>query len=267
MDSALIPFVCYKDFKIAVMTLVVKPFLDIWRKLKQIAVMKLIDSDFRKLSMTTFVITLVNLISCAQIEKQDKMTTTSLSSAKQEMSTAANTDTATFANGCFWCTEAIFEELDGVISATSGYTDGQVKNPTYKQVCTGETGHAECLQIVYDPKKVSFDELLEVFWQTHDPTTLNRQGGDVGTQYRSGIYYHNEEQKQKAEKYKAELDKVGAFDKPIVTEIKPFSVFYPAEDYHQQYFENNEGSNPYCTVVIRPKVDKFRKVFKDKLKK
>ena len=227
--------------------------------------MKSFDFGFRKLSMTTFVITLVNLISCAQIEKQDKMTN-SLTSAKQEASTGANTDTATFANGCFWCTEAIFEQLDGVISATSGYTDGHVKNPTYKQVCTGETGHAECLQIVYDPQKVSFDELLEVFWETHDPTTLNRQGGDVGTQYRSGIYYHNEDQKQKAAKYKTELDKSGAFDKPIVTEIKPFSVFYPAEDYHQQYFENNEGSNPYCTVVIRPKVDKFRKVFKDKLK-
>ena len=228
--------------------------------------MKMSDFGSRKLSLTAFVITLVNAISCAQIEKDHKMTN-SLSSTKQEEYRPANTDTATFANGCFWCTEAIFEELGGVISATSGYTDGQVKNPTYKQVCTGETGHAECLQIVYDPQKLSFDELLEVFWETHDPTTLNRQGGDVGTQYRSGIYYHNEEQKQKAEKYKAELDKSGAFDKPIVTEIKPFSVFYPAEDYHQQYFENNEGSNPYCTVVIRPKVDKFRKVFKDKLKK
>jgi peptide-methionine (S)-S-oxide reductase len=176
------------------------------------------------------------------------------------------TDTATFANGCFWCTEAIFEELEGVISATSGYTGGKVANPTYKQVCTGETGHAECLQIVYDPKKISFDELLEVFWETHDPTTLNQQGADIGTQYRSGIFYHNEEQKQKAEKYKAELDKSGAFDKPIVTEITAFTKFYPAEDYHQQYFENNEGANPYCRIVIRPKVDKFRKAFKDKLK-
>lgn len=175
-------------------------------------------------------------------------------------------DTATLANGCFWCTEAIFEQLEGVESATSGYTGGQVVNPTYKEVCTGETGHAECLQIVYDPAKISFDELLEVFWETHDPTTLNRQGNDIGTQYRSGIFYHNEEQKQKAEKYKTELDKSGAFDKPIVTEIVPFTKFYPAEDYHQQYFENNEGANPYCKIVIRPKVDKFRKVFKDKLK-
>mgnify|MGYP002398540403 FL=1 len=176
------------------------------------------------------------------------------------------TDTATFANGCFWCTEAIFEELKGVISATSGYTGGQTENPTYKEVCTGETGHAECLQIVYDPSVISFDELLEVFWETHDPTTLNRQGADVGTQYRSGIFYHNQEQKEKAEKYKAELDKSGAFPRPIVTEITAFSKFYPAEDYHQQYFEKNENNNPYCRVVIRPKLDKFRKVFKDKLK-
>lgn len=180
---------------------------------------------------------------------------------------ATGTDTAVFANGCFWCTEAIFEQLDGVISAVSGYTGGHVKNPTYKEVCTGQTGHAEALQIVYDPAKISFDELLEVFWETHDPTTLNRQGNDIGPQYRSGIFYLNQEQKEKAEKYKKELDQSGAFDKPIVTEITPFTVFYPAEDYHQQYFENNENANPYCQIVIRPKLDKFRKVFKDKLKK
>jgi peptide-methionine (S)-S-oxide reductase len=223
-----------------------------------------------KLSMTTFVIGMVNLISCAQPGKKDKMTA-SISTTPQETApnntTGVKTETATFANGCFWCTEAIFEQLDGVLSATSGYTGGQTKNPTYKEVCTGNTGHAECLQIVYDPAKISFDELLEVFWETHDPTTLNRQGGDVGTQYRSGIFYHSEEQKQKAEKYKAELDKSGAFDNPIVTEITAFSKFYPAENYHQEYFENNENNNPYCKVVIRPKVDKFRKVFKDKLKK
>ena len=154
-----------------------------------------------------------------------------------------------------------------VLSAPVGLYRRAGKKSTYKEVCTGETGHAEALQIVYDPAKISFDELLEVFWETHDPTTLNRQGNDVGPQYRSGIFYHNAEQKEKAEKYKAALDKSGAFDSPIVTEITPFTVFYPAEDYHQQYFENNEGSNPYCTIVIRPKVDKFRKVFKDKLKK
>ena len=184
-----------------------------------------------------------------------------------DKSNPVNTDTATLANGCFWCTEAIFEQLDGVISAVSGYTGGQTSNPTYKEVTTGETGHAECLQIVYDPSKISFDELLEVFWQTHDPTTLNRQGADVGTQYRSGIFYHNEEQKVIAEKYKAALDKSGAFDRPIVTEITPFREFYPAEHYHQQYYENNGNSNPYCRIVIRPKMEKFMKVFKDKLKK
>jgi len=176
------------------------------------------------------------------------------------------TEIATFANGCFWCTEAIFEELDGVLSATSGYSGGSIENPTYKEVCGGNTGHAECLQIVFDPAKISFDELLEVFWKTHDPTTLNRQGADVGTQYRSAVFYHNEEQKQKAEKYKAALDQSGAFDKPIVTEITPFSKFYPAENYHQQYFELNENVNPYCKMVIRPKLDKFRKIFKERLK-
>lgn len=178
----------------------------------------------------------------------------------------ATTDTATFANGCFWCTEAIFEELNGVISATSGYTGGQTINPTYKEVCSGITGHAECLQIIYDPSKISFDELLEVFWQTHDPTTLNRQGADVGTQYRSVVFYHNEEQRSKAAKYKAELDKSGAFDKPIVTTLEPFKVFYAAEAYHQNYYNNN-GSQGYCQFVIRPKVEKFEKVFKNKLKK
>ena len=176
-----------------------------------------------------------------------------------------DTETATFANGCFWCTEAIFEELNGVISATSGYTGGQTENPTYKEVCTGTTGHAECLQIVYDPAKITFDELLKVFWETHDPTTLNRQGADAGTQYRSGIFYHNTEQKEKAEKYKVELNKSGAFNNPVVTEITPFNKFYAAENYHQQYYENN-NTEPYCRLVIRPKLDKFRKVFKDKMK-
>ena len=218
------------------------------------------------LGLATCLISLTSLVSCAQKTMNEKMTTTATAVSQTAAANTEGTETATFANGCFWCTEAIFEELDGVISATSGYTDGTVPNPTYKEVCTGETGHAEALEIVYDPKKISFDELLEVFWETHDPTTLNRQGADEGTQYRSGIYYHNAEQKAKAERYKAELDKSGAFNNPIVTEIKPYSKFYPAEDYHQQYFENNENQNPYCKIVIRPKLDKFRKVFKDKLK-
>lgn len=209
---------------------------------------------------------LTAIISCAQQSTSNTKTTMDTENKPSQTLTTVKTDTATFANGCFWCTEAIFEELNGVISATSGYSGGQTKNPTYKEVCTGETGHAECLQIVYDPSKISFDELLEVFWETHDPTTLNRQGSDVGTQYRSGVFYHTPEQKEKAEKYKAELNKSGAFNNPIVTEISAFTKFYPAEDYHQQYFENNENNNPYCRIVIRPKLDKFRKVFKDKLK-
>jgi peptide-methionine (S)-S-oxide reductase len=175
-------------------------------------------------------------------------------------------DTATFGTGCFWCTEAIFEELKGVLKVTSGYSNGHVDNPTYKEVCDGETGHAECVQIIYEPEKISFDELLEVFFQVHDPTTLNRQGADVGTQYRSAIFFHNNEQKQKAEYYKAELNKSGAFKNPIVTEIAAVKKFYPAEDYHQEYYQNNRNSNPYCSVVIRPKLDKFKKVFASKLK-
>lgn len=218
-----------------------------------------------KSSLAITLISLSTLLSCAQQPKQE--ITVKKNNMTMNNTPSGTTDTATLANGCFWCTEAIFEELDGVISAESGYTGGQVANPTYKDVCSGETGHAEALQIVYDPAKISFDELLEVFWETHDPTTLNRQGNDVGTQYRSGVFYHNQEQKEKAERYKEALNKSGAFDNPIVTEITPFTKFYAAEDYHQQYFENNENNNPYCRVVIRPKVDKFRKVFADKLKK
>ena len=172
---------------------------------------------------------------------------------------------ATFGSGCFWCTEAIFENLSGVSSVVSGYSGGQVENPSYEAVCTGTTGHAEVTQITYDPNVISFDELLEVFWKTHDPTTLNRQGNDVGTQYRSVIFYHNEEQKELAEKYKAELNKSGAWDNPIVTEISPFTNFYPAEEYHQDYYMNNSNQG-YCAFVIAPKLEKFKKVFKDKLK-
>lgn len=175
-------------------------------------------------------------------------------------------DQATFGNGCFWCTEAIFQNLKGVEKVVSGYSGGKVKNPTYKEVCSGETGHAEVLRIYYDSKIISFDELLEVFWKTHDPTTLNRQGNDVGTQYRSAVFYHNEKQKELAIKYKAELNGSGAFSKPIVTEISPVSEFYPAEDYHQNYFNEN-GEQPYCYFVIKPKVEKFEKIFKDKIKK
>jgi peptide methionine sulfoxide reductase msrA/msrB len=173
---------------------------------------------------------------------------------------------ATFGAGCFWCTEAVFQQLEGVHSVVSGYSGGHVKDPTYKAVCTGMTGHAEVVRIHYDPKTISYDELLEVFWKTHDPTTLNRQGLDVGPQYRSVIFFHNDQQRRLAEHYKQKLDASGAFKAPIVTEISPLGEFYPAESYHQEYYERN-GRQPYCLRVIRPKLTKVRKVFRDKLKK
>ena len=194
-----------------------------------------------------------------------KDSTTKIKKENKKM-TDIKLDTATFGTGCFWCTEAVFQELEGVVSVTSGYSGGTVVNPTYEEVCSKTTGHAECLNIVYDSSKISFDELLEVFWQVHDPTTLNRQGADVGPQYRSVIFYHNEEQKAKAEKYKAELDKSGAWDRPIVTTLEKFDEFYPAEAYHQNYY-NTHTSQGYCQFVIRPKLEKFEKVFKNKLKK
>lgn len=198
--------------------------------------------------------------SCGQKRKQQETPIMANQTVKEGL------EVATFGTGCFWCTEAVFQNVEGVEKVESGYSGGKVKDPTYKEVCSGLTGHAEVIQLTYDPKKISFDELLEIFWKTHDPTTLNRQGADVGTQYRSAIFYHNEEQRQLAEKYKQELDKSGAFSDPIVTEITPFSVFYKAENYHQNYYNLN-GDAPYCSFVIQPKVEKFKKVFKDKLKK
>lgn len=174
--------------------------------------------------------------------------------------------TATLASGCFWCTEAIFEQLEGVEHVRSGYTGGHVKNPTYQEVCDETTGHAEAVQLVFDPEKISFTELLEVFFQTHDPTTLNRQGADVGTQYRSAIFYHDQTQKQVAEELIKALNNSGAWEDPIVTEVSPASTFYLAEDYHQDYFNNNKTA-AYCNFVIVPKLEKFRKVFSDRLKK
>jgi peptide-methionine (S)-S-oxide reductase len=172
---------------------------------------------------------------------------------------------ATFGAGCFWCTEAVFQQLKGVQSVVSGYSGGTVKGPTYRQVCTGTTGHAEAVQVTYDPAVISYEELLEVFWQTHDPTTRDRQGNDVGNQYRSVIFYHTDEQKELAERSKQKLDAAGLFDGPIVTEIVPFTAFYRAETHHQNYFAENVG-RPYCRAFIRPKVDKVKKVFRDKLK-
>ncbi len=168
---------------------------------------------------------------------------------------------ATFGAGCFWCVEAIFQMVDGVIKVESGYSGGKVNNPSYEAVCSGTTGHAEVCQITYDPTKVSYETLLEAFWGSHDPTTLNKQGNDSGTQYRSVIFYHNELQKRLAEEYKKKLDKSGAYSKPIVTEIAAYGSFFKAENYHQNYFNNNKNQ-PYCSFVIQPKVDKFKKVWK-----
>ena len=173
---------------------------------------------------------------------------------------------ATFANGCFWCTEAIFEQLEGVTKVESGYAGGEVKNPSYKEVCTGNTGHAEVIRLTYDPKVISYRELLDVFFSTHDPTTLNRQGADVGTQYRSAIFYHNKEQKAEGEKMIADLEKDKVFDSKIVTEITAINNYSVAEKYHQDYYNNNKNQG-YCQMVINPKLEKFTKKYKSKLKK
>lgn len=174
-------------------------------------------------------------------------------------------ETATLAGGCFWCTEAIYKELKGVESVTPGYSGGHVKNPTYEEVCTGNTGHAESVQITFDPSQVSFEQILKVFFETHDPTSLNRQGDDVGTQYRSAIFYHSDAQKVTAERIIRKLEEEKVYNRPIVTEVTQFSAFYPAEDYHKNYFANHPNQ-PYCRLVIAPKVEKFEKAFKDELK-
>jgi peptide-methionine (S)-S-oxide reductase len=213
-----------------------------------------------KYSIAVTWFTAIFFSACSQPAVRDSKTTIMETNTSKD-----NTEMATFGAGCFWCVEAVFQRLDGVIKVESGYSGGQIKNPAYREVCSGTTGHAEVCQITFDKTKIGFKDLLEVFWKTHDPTTLNRQGNDAGTQYRSVVFYHNDEQKQLAEKYKAELNKSGAWDDPVITEISPYSTFYKAEDYHQNYFNQN-GSEPYCRFVIQPKVEKFEKVFKDKMK-
>jgi peptide-methionine (S)-S-oxide reductase len=206
------------------------------------------------------VVLILSIISCQSKElKQAPMTNDS------NIEKDSSYETATFGAGCFWCVEAVFLQINGVKSVVSGYSGGSVKNPTYKEICTGLTGHAEVCQIVYDPKVVSYATLLQAFFLSHDPTTLNRQGNDVGTQYRSVIYYHNKEQKQLSEQIKKELDASGAFNQPIVTEISPLGIFYQAEDYHQNYYNQNDNQ-PYCQFVIKPKLEKFEKVFNSHLK-
>ena len=182
-----------------------------------------------------------------------------------EVESESRLEVATLASGCFWCTEAVFQEVKGVVKAEPGYSGGSMLNPTYEQVSTGTTGHAEAVQVEFDPEVLSFREVLEIFFGTHDPTTLNRQGADVGHQYRSAIFYHNEEQKAIAEEVIGELTSEKTFDSPIVTEVKPFKAFYKAEDYHRDYFKKHQ-EQPYCRVVISPKVAKLQKKFRDKLK-
>lgn len=223
----------------------------------------------KQLSITLllFVAMSVGFTACAQQHPEKSKTFQQMNETKNaNAGKESGIDTATFGAGCFWCTEAQFQQLDGVVSVESGYAGGHVENPTYKQVCTGTTGYAEVTNIYYDPSKISYDELLAAFWVAHDPTQLNRQGNDIGTQYRSVIFYHNEAQKQKAEEYKSKLNEEHAYSGDVVTEIAPYTKFYKAEDYHQNYYNNNE-MQPYCMRVIRPKMDKFEKVFKDKLKK
>jgi peptide-methionine (S)-S-oxide reductase len=174
---------------------------------------------------------------------------------------------ATLGGGCFWCTEAVYERTEGIISVESGYSGGHVENPTYEQVCAKNTGHAEVVRIGFNPDKISYAEVLDIFWATHNPTTLNRQGSDVGPQYRSVIFYHTDEQKAIAEQSLKETDASGLWDAPIVTFVEPLTNYYKAENYHQNYFDNNGSSNPYCVYVVKPKVEKFEKQFKDRLKK
>lgn len=232
--------------------------------------MTIIYSSFVKLfRQAAFIFFTFPFAACGQQAQPINQTKTfeAMTQVKQEnanVNTMHTTDTATFAAGCFWCVEEQFKQLKGVISVTSGFTGGSVANPSYKLVCTGTTGHAEACNIVYDPSIISYDELLGAFFVAHDPTQLNRQGNDVGTQYRSAIFFHNDEQKKLAEYYIHKLDEEKAYPDKIVTEVSPYTVFYKAEDYHQDYYDNNMDQ-PYCRLVIKPKLDKFRKVFKEKL--
>jgi peptide-methionine (S)-S-oxide reductase len=213
------------------------------------------------LKLINFSLILLLFIAC------DSQVVKSQQPDKQSQKTnMSQTDTITLGAGCFWCVEAVLQQVNGVVSVKSGYSGGSIKNPTYKEICSGLTGHAEVCQVVYQPDVISLPELLKIFWYTHDPTQLNRQGNDIGTQYRSAIFYHNDSQKQIAETLKAELDKSGAWDKLIVTEISAFTIFYTAEDYHQNYYNEN-SDQPYCSYVIKPKLEKFDKVFSEYKKK
>lgn len=213
----------------------------------------------RLISSTTLLFIFIALSSCGQAKQK------TIPPIKMTEPKITTIDTATVGGGCFWCTEAQFQMLDGVLSVQSGFSGGTVKNPSYKEVCTGITGHAEVIQVVYDTTKLNYADILKAFFESHDPTQLNRQGNDIGTQYRSVIFYHSGEQKMVADQIKAELNASGAYKTPIITEISPLTVFYKAEDYHQNYFNDNSEAS-YCQFVIEPKLEKFKKVFKGKLK-
>lgn len=212
--------------------------------------------------MGKLVLSLILLVSC---QAKEKKYTVQEFKEPIKMEIQNGKEIATFAGGCFWCTEAIFQEIKGVEKVTSGYIGGKIKNPTYKEVCSGETGHAEAIQITFDPTKVAYEDLLEVFFGTHDPTTLNRQGADVGTQYRSEIFYYSEAQKTKAENYIKFIENEQLYSKPIVTKVSPATEFYAAEDYHQDYYSQNSQQG-YCQMVIAPKLEKLRKYYQSKLK-
>jgi peptide-methionine (S)-S-oxide reductase len=216
-----------------------------------------------------YIMALLPLIGCSQSTNNkttNTITNTEKRKTKHMMPDAKNIDTATLGAGCFWCVEAIYQQVNGVLSVKSGYSGGHVDNPTYEEVCDKTTGHAEVIQITYDTTVVNFTKILEVFFNTHDPTTLNQQGADKGPQYRSAVFYHNNEQKAIAEKIKTELNAVNAYPNPVVTEITAFTKFYDAEMYHQNYYNSNKNSNSYCAIVIRPKIEKFKKVFADMIK-
>lgn len=203
--------------------------------------------------------------SCGQTTEDVSQTVLNLQLNNTMSDNSQNIDTATLAAGCFWCVEAQFASLEGVQSVKSGYTGGHTEHPTYEEVCTGTTGHAEVVQIVYDPQIIQYDEILAAFFLAHDPTQLNRQGNDIGTQYRSAIFPHSEEQEQLAREYIQQLNDKDVYGKKVVTTVEPLSIFYPAEEYHDNYYLNNPN-NPYCQMVVRPKVEKFKEVFKDRLK-
>ena len=229
-----------------------------------------ICSRVRRLSSiaSPVVLGLLSLVGCSA---RSQAQVPSILVEKETVSTTKNSpppksEVATLGAGCFWCVEAVYLQLDGVISVESGYAGGHVINPTYEEVCGKKTGHAEVCQIRFDPAKLSYEELLEVFWKTHDPTTPNRQGGDIGPQYRSVVFYHDDQQRALAEKWKKELNAAGAFASPVVTEITAVTDFYKAEDYHQNYYNLNPNQG-YCRMIVRPKVEKVREVFANKLKK